>query len=392
MSQVTMIGCDLHDRKMLLKIAVGTAPSIEKAFSNDLLGRGLMIDFVHELAESQGSERIVFVYEASGQGYGLYDLLRDHQIEAYVLSPAHLPKTPKSRRNKTDARDAQMLLEQARGYILAGNPLPIVWTPPQALRDDRELVRGRLEAAEFCTQIKLKTLSLLKRYQVRLPSWFNDNRSWTRRFVTWLRATADEMADVVRPVLQALIDRFETLRQEITDLDRHLRHLSKTDRYRAACTKLRELPGVGLLTAMTFLTEMGDMSRFSNRRQVAAYLGLCPSTFESGEQDNRKGHITHQGPGRVRKVLCQATWAAIRTDEGTRQTWQRIKGTKPGRAKKAVVAMMRRLAIVMWHRACEVPMAPELINPDWPGTSARAQQKGDVPFDSPSPRPLAQAG
>jgi transposase len=396
MSQDTIIGCDLHDRNMLLKIAVGTDQPEEKSFPNDGPGRQDMIEFIRKFARDRGSRRIVFVYEASGQGFGLYDLLRDHGIEAYVLSPAHLPKTAKSRRNKTDSKDAQMLFEQARAYVLAGNDLPIVWTPPQALRDDRELVRARLETAEACTQVKLKIFALLKRYQIVLPRWFQKSRSWTRRFAAWLRETAGQLAPVIGPVLLELIERYETLSKGITNLERHLRHLSKTDRYRVACQSLRQLPGVGLLTAMTFLTEIGDAGRFSNRRQVAAYLGLCPASFESGQKNDRKGHITHQGPGRVRKVLCQAAWSAIRTDPATRQTWERIKGKADGRSKKAVVAVMRRLAIRMWHLALAAGTAIELVNEAWPPcrcpTSAPAQQKGSVPIASPSPRPQARAG
>ena len=112
-----------------------------------------MVQHLIEFANRHGSERIVFVYEASGQGYGLYDLLTDQGIECYVLSPTHLPKSQKQKRNKTDAKDAQMLLEKARAHVLAGNELPIVWTPPQALRNDRELVRARLETAEAGTSV-----------------------------------------------------------------------------------------------------------------------------------------------------------------------------------------------------------------------------------------------
>jgi len=325
-----------------------------------------MIEYLFEFARRHGSERIVFVYEASGQGYGLYDLLTDQGIECYVLSPTHLPKTPKNRRHKTDARDAQMLLEQARGFVLAGNKLPIVWTPPQTLRDDRELVRARLETAEACTRIKLQIFSLLKRYRLELPHWFRKSRNWTKQFVGWLRGQAERLAASVSPVLLTLIERFEVLTRQITDLDRHLRHLAKTPRYQAASQALRKLPGVGLLTTMVFLTEMGDLTRFSNRRQVAAYLGLCPSSFESGEADDRKGHITRQGPGRVRKVLCQAAWAAVRNDPSWHAAWVRIQGKKKGRGKKAIVALMRKMAIQMWHVALCAGVAVELTQPPRP--------------------------
>ena len=53
--------------------------------------------------------------------------------------------------------------------------------------------------------------------------------------------------------------------------------------------------GVGVLTALVFLTELGDLSRFTNRRQLAAYLGLVPSSYETGKTNDRKG--THHAPG-----------------------------------------------------------------------------------------------
>src|SRR5687768_1798797 len=120
MTQVTIVGCDLHDRSMLLKFAVDKEEPQQKSFRNNDAGREAMLNFLFKFARHRRSSRIVFVYEASGQGYGLYDLLTDQGIECHVLSPTHLPKTAKGKRNKTDAKDAQMLFEQARGYVLAG--------------------------------------------------------------------------------------------------------------------------------------------------------------------------------------------------------------------------------------------------------------------------------
>jgi transposase len=361
MSEVTIVGCDLHDASMLLKVALGKNQPHEKPFRNDSDGRASMLKHITEFARQHESNRIVFVYEASGQGYGLWDRLTDYGIEAYVLSPGNLPRTGKRKKNKTDSKDALMLLEVARGFVLAGNELPVVWTPPQRLRDDRELVRARIEAGEALTRIKLQIFSLLKRYGVEAPEWFRKNRNWTRMFARWLKGQAERMDKVLQPVLTALIERFEIMQKQVTDFDRHLRHLAREPRYQVAFNALRQLPGVGQLTAISFLTEMGDLSRFSNRREVAAYLGLCPSAFESGNADDRKGHITRQGPGRLRKLLCQAAWVAVRLDLTTHQSWERIQGGKAGRKKKAIVAIMRKLAIVMWHRALEAGVSTELI-------------------------------
>jgi transposase len=348
MSKVIMVGCDLHDRSLLIRFAVGEGKPQQASFSNDRLGRGLLIERLNEVAAEHQCSRIVLAYEASGQGYGMSDFLHDHGVECYVLSPTHLPKTPKSAKHKTDAKDAQMLLEQVRGHVLAGNPLPVVWTPPQRLRDDRELVRARVDASDDSTRIKLQILSLLKRYGILKPSWYT---TWTKRFVKWLRETAAELDAVAAPVLESLIDRYELYHREQNKLDRAVQALSRTNRYRPGCDELRKLPGVGLLTAMTFLSEMGDLQRFHNRREVAAYVGLCPSSFESGEATDRKGRITRQGPARLRKLLCQAAWVAVSRCEETSAAYHRIRGGKSNRTKKALVAIMRRLAIKMWHRA-----------------------------------------
>lgn len=357
MSNVTMVGCDLHDRSMLIRFASGQGDPQQASFPNDGLGRRLLLAQLKDVATKQQSERIVLAYEASGQGYGLSDFLHEHGIECYVLSPTHLPKTPKSAKQKTDAKDAQMLLEQVRGFVLAGNSLPVVWTPPQRLRDDRELVRARIDVADDTTRTKLQILSMLKRYGIRTPTWYT---TWTKRFVKWLRDTAATLDAVVTPMLESLIDLYELYHVVQNRLDRAIHKLSRAERYRAACDELRKLPGVGLLTAMTFLTEMGDLERFHNRREVAAYLGLCPASFESGDANDRKGRITRQGPARVRKMLCQAAWVSIRRSEEMSDAYHRIKGGKSNRTKKAIVAVMRRLAIKMWHRAVACGTANEL--------------------------------
>ena len=160
MNQVTIVGCDLHDRSMLLRYAVANQKPLQKSFASDAEGRVVMREFLMQFASEHQCTRIVFVYEASGQGFGLHDLLSEVGIECCVLPPSHLPKSAKRQRQKTDAHDAQYLLELARGHVLAGNPLPSVWTPPPALRDDRELVRARIETAEAATAVKLQVLSL----------------------------------------------------------------------------------------------------------------------------------------------------------------------------------------------------------------------------------------
>jgi transposase len=178
--------------------------------------------------------------------------------------------------------------------------------------------------------------------------------------VKWLYELAATLDPCVGVVLEQWIERYELSLKQQGALDKALHQLSQTERYRHPAAKLREMPGVGLLSAMTFLTEMGDLTRFENRREVTAYLGLCPSSYESGDSDDRKGHITRQGPARVRRLLCQATWVGIRECDEVGQAYQRIRGGKKNRTKKALVAMMRQLAIKMWHHALSMGVSIEL--------------------------------
>jgi len=136
-----------------------------------------------------------------------------------------------------------------------------------------------------------------------------------------------------------------------------------------------------------FLTELGDLERFRNRRQLAAYLGLAPSAFESGERSDRKGHITRQGPSRVRHMLCQSAWAALRCSPEWRARYERIRGGSPKRTKVAIVAVMRQLGVVMWHTARSSELDELLREADRTLASAQARQKGAAPPALPSPRP-----
>jgi transposase len=356
MQEYIMVGCDLHDRTMLLKVARGREEAKKRSFSNDAGGRAAMIAYLQAEAEAAGEAKVLFAYEASGQGFGLYDELTAAGFECRVLAPTKMPPSPKQKKNKTDERDAQRVLEVVRGHVLAGNALPSVWIPDPQTRDDRELVRARLDASRKLTRLKAQVQTLLKRNGATRPAGVG--QGWSSRFQAWLGALSKENSRSVlgpgaRAALRTLLNQMDAIEDEITELDQAVKQLSRSERYAPRVEALRRIKGVGLLTAMVFLTEMGDLKRFSNRRQVAAYLGLIPSSHESGEADDRKGHITHQGPGRVRGVLCQATWVCLNNDPLLRELYERLQAKNPKKKKIALVAAMRRLAVIMWHRGLE---------------------------------------
>ena len=107
MDKCIMTGCDLHDKSMLLKSACDREDAVKRSFGNDGESVEKMVAYLEKTASEKGAKRIVFAYEASHLGFGLYDRLTEAGIECYVLAPTRLPRTPKSDKVKTDERDAE---------------------------------------------------------------------------------------------------------------------------------------------------------------------------------------------------------------------------------------------------------------------------------------------
>lgn len=355
MRQIIMVACDLHDETMVLKIATGRDEAEKLTLPNTGKGRQRLMAQLRQRARVAGGAEVIFAYEASGLGFGLHDELTDAGFTCYVLAPTKMPKSAQHKKRKNDDRDAIDILHLLRGHVLAGNPLPSVWVPDPQTRDDRELIRTRQDLAEKIGLLKNQIQALLKRNHLRRPEGLG--QGWTRLFYAWLRGlTQEEKSSTgLRTMLGSLLRQLDFYEREVAHLDKHeLVELAHSERYATQVQALVKLQGVGLLTALVFLTELGDLTRFENRRQLSAYLGLAPSSHESGQQSDRKGHITRQGSSRVRRVLCQAAWARVRSAGPDRDAYERIKLKNPQRNKVAVVATMRRLAVRMWHRAREV--------------------------------------
>jgi len=339
---------DLHQEKMLVGFAVDKGKAKFKEFSTTEAGFHSLVRRLNRLQAQHGCDEVWVAYEASGCGFVLADFLEEAGLRIFVLAPTHLPHTVKSRSNKTDKRDVVRIQEVLRGHVLAGNSLPTVWSPPRELRDDRELVRRRLSLKEELARAKNRVHGLLRRYGIKKPEGVKTN--WTKRHRAWLASLGKVLNPGAARALGSLLRELSYYESECCLIEKDMVSLAGEDRYRSRVSKLTEIPGVGLLTAMVFLTELGDMDRFPNRKTVGSYLGLVPRTWESGEQDDRKGRISRMGPSRVRKVLNQAAWSMIRWSPYWKAWFKR---RTPGgkRRKKMIVAVMRHLGIMMWRQA-----------------------------------------
>jgi transposase len=383
MRQVIMVACDLHMKTMVLKIAEGRNSPERRVLDNTPAGRLALLAQLRQRAAAADAE-IVFAYEASSLGFGLYDELGAAGIRCHVLAPSKMVRSSKQKKIKNDDRDAEWILETLRGHVLAGNALPEVWVPDAATRDDRELVRSRVDAAQKLAVTKTQIKGLLKRVYLDRPSGLG--KGWTKRLLAWLRGLTGDDSPLgcgARAGLASLLRQLVFLDREVRQLDDHLYKLATTPRYARQFYALFRLHGVGVVTAMVYLTELGDVTRFRNRRQLGAYLGLVPSSHESGASSDRKGHITRQGPSRVRHVLCQAAWVCVRRDPREKAAFERVVARNRKHRKIAVVASMRRLAVRMWHAACDAQAREQD-----PGEAPRGRdQRPQVPPPNPHPLP-----
>lgn len=356
MHETITVGCDLHDKTLLLAIGTGDKEVVFRTWPNTRAKRQAMIADLRRRAEAVGARRIVVAYESSGLGFVLHDQLVAAGIACSVLAPSRIARCTKHRRRKTDRQDALRLLELLRAHVLAGNALPSIWIPDAQTREDREVVRTRLDVAAKISRIKSQIRCLLKRHG--LEAGDAPGRPWTVAYGRWLAALQGRRLGAgASTALASLMRQLASLEEELTVMTAEVTALSKTPRYAPVVASVCRAKGVGVVTAMVFLTELGDLTRFANRRQVGSFLGLTPASYESGDADDRKGHITHQGPSRVRKVLNQAARSRIRTDPAAARWYAQAAGRNPKHKKIAVVGEMRRLAVQCWHHGREAQVA-----------------------------------
>ena len=235
---------------------------------------------VSKLASRHGE--LLFCYEAGPTGYGLQRQIAALGHECAVIAPSLIPKRP-GERVKTNRRDALTLARLHR----AGE-LTAIWVPDPGHEAVRELVRAR-EAAMADLRAKRQHL---QSFLLRHGRVFPGRQPWTRAHARWLSELIFEHPAqylVLREYRQAIEDaeaRLGRLTQQVADVVSTWSMAPVVEAYQA-------LRGVALLTAVTFVAEIGDVRRFESPRQLMAYLGLVPSESSTGERVRRRRH--HQG-------------------------------------------------------------------------------------------------
>ncbi|TIT19323.1 MAG: IS110 family transposase, partial [Mesorhizobium sp.] len=237
-----------------------------------------------------------FCIEAGPTGYGLYRLIRSLGHECTVVAPSLIPRKPGDR-VKTNRRDAISLAR-----LLRAGELTAVWVPDEGHESIRDLVRARAAAVETLRVHRQQVSAFMLKHGRSYPR----KKSWTMRYLRWLQEQRfDHPAHQI--ALQEMVEAVRVSKERVERLERVIEEFVPAWSLAPIVWALQTLRGVDLIVAVTFVTEVGDASRFESPRQLMGYLGLVPGERSTGETV-RRGGITKAGNGRVRHMLVESAW------------------------------------------------------------------------------------
>lgn len=272
--------------------------------------------------------------EASTESEWVARCLEELGHEVIVADPNFAPMyATRSRRIKTDRRDAQALMDACRlgAYHATHRP-----------SDLQRRVRAELVVRDALVRTRVRYVALiralLRQHGVRVRSGYPPTFG--------RRAAEAPMSNELRATVGPLLELLEPVNAKIAEADRVIADRAKGD---PVVQRLRTVPGVGAVTAVAFVATLDRVDRFDRAHDVESYLGLVPREQSSGEHCSR-GRISKTGSPRMRWLLMEAAWCLLqqrRTDLEPLQRWAAKIAMRRGK-KIAAVALARRLAGILY--------------------------------------------
>lgn len=362
------VGLDTH--KETVAVAVGDAIGGKARYYGEIANTPEAIrKLVKKLCPD--GEVISFCYEAGPCGYEIYRQISQLGHHCSVVAPSLIPTKP-GERVKTDRRDSEKLSRLDR----AGE-LTAVWVPDQEQEAMRDLTRAR----EDMKGLERITKQRLNAFLLRYGRIYESGKSrWTQAHFRWMEGLKFDVT-VQQIVFQEYVDAVKQAEARVAGLEKEMEKALEHWVLAPAVEALMALRGIKLITAMTVMAELGDITRFDSPRQLMSFLGLVPSEASSG-QTRRQGGITKTGNSHVRRVLVESGWcyrfparktahlqrrAEKCSDEVQAIAWKaqkRLCGRYThliGRGKLKVqvcTAVARELVGFIWAIACEVMNKP----------------------------------
>lgn len=328
--QPIYVGIDYHLKSW--KITIMGEHYEHKTFSQDpdpvLLSRYLIKNFP--------GGKYYAVYEAGFSGFGSCRKLSELGIDCKVIHPADVPTNQKERFQKTDTVDSRKLAR-----ALKNDELEQVHIPSEELEADRSLVRQRFRHSKDLARVKNRVKSLLMQHGIPIPKNFTtqQTRHWSKVYVHWLTGLTVKH-ETLKYTINNYIRYGEAIRKELLVVTQQVRKLSSQPRYKENFDLLITVPGIGLITAMAFLAQVGDINRFRRLDELCHYVGLVPTMQGSGDK-MAVGKMTKRGNKHLKTLLVEAAWVAVRADPAMMARFAEL--SKFMKKNKAIIRIAKKI-------------------------------------------------
>lgn len=333
------IGIDVHLRSWMITIL--SKHLFIKRFSQEP-DASRLIKF---LETHYPGTKIKCVYESGYFGFWLSRSLTQAGIDCIVVNPADIPITHKHKDQKTDKIDSKVLAELLRAGLLKG-----VYIPSQEVHEDRNLLRVRSQLVRSQTAIKSRIKAYLAFYGIKIPEE-HLSRYWNKNYVAYLK-TIEFTRESGKEAFKALLRHLDYLRKDILDITKSIRKLGRSVEYEQRVKKLMSIPGIGMISAITLLTEASNIQRFSNAEKFRGYLGLIPHEHSSGETIN-KSRISKRGNNQLKVIFIESAWVAVRIDPALTLAFETL--IKRMTKARAII----RIAVKLANRARHILLTNE---------------------------------
>jgi transposase len=274
------------------------------------------------------------VIESTTNAWHVYDLLSP-LVERVVVANSFKVKQIANARVKTDIRDTLILAR-----LLAANLVPGVWVPPQHVRELRQLLSQRRQLVEAHTQMVNRMHSVAHRHHLthERGKRFNEkNTGWQKD---------KRLSKMEQFQLELEMENRGYIEKQISRIGKEVAKLCHQKPWADSMTYIMQLPGFGVITAMTVLAAIGEIQRFGSAKHLASYSGLTGGLDQSGTHLVQKG-ITKEGRKELRWALVEAAQRAVKSDPHWKQKFQEMQ--KRMHRNQAIVAIARRLLELVWY-------------------------------------------
>ena len=274
------------------------------------------------------------VIESTTNAWHVYDLLEPLVAEVLVANTIKV-KQIACARVKTDKKDTFILAR-----LLAANLVPTVWVPPMHVRELRQMVSHRRRLAGMHTQVVNRMHSVAHRHHLNHPK----GKDFQEKNTRWQKDGSLSRLEKIQ--LELDMETCEHLEKQVARMTRELARLSHEEPWASEMLYLMQVPGCGVVTGMTILAAIGDITRFETPKALASYSGLVPGLEQSGVKLRGKG-ITKEGRKELRWVMVEVAWRAVKADPHWKKYFETLQ--KRMHKNQAIVAIARHLLTMVWY-------------------------------------------